>query len=240
MKTAMIFFLFCLLAAPFAFSQQTSMPLSEGVELVTSGVCASNVSLTPPARYPEFTTTITTQGPQTCAATLTALNGTPNPSGISGYQDLKGMYVNIDVPAGSRSNADILFTWTVRIEGYKPLAHNPQLIGCGSSWYGTTIQTFVQGDVMTALFVNINGQWVQKSGDKKMTLPSAGVGSLTLTPPPPPRDPTQTSTYVLTPDDFGGEFPAAIEAKVMWKNDSSMDIVSPSGQRELVATLLGN
>ncbi len=156
------------------------------------------------------------------------------------YTSLPGLSGRVDIPEAYRKSANVLFTWAVRIEGEKTAAlpARPQLC---TSWWGTTWQKYPAGEVNTALYVN--GK--RKGQLSVMTMPeAAGVSVSTQTPPPDPPDPpiigdpTQTGSYVLTAEEFGGTFPASIDVDIRWYNDTSMRITSPAGMRNLIVTII--
>ncbi len=240
MKTGLIFSLICLLALPLAFAQQVTMPLIAGAQLEeTTGTTTVTLD---PAKYPIFTDLVTTQGNHdACEAVLNGLSGQYRPGQPVGY-DHNNVLIeySMEIPAQRRTTAEVMVTWVARIIGYQPAAVNPQLVGCGGSWYGTSWQSFDEGDVHTALYIRDGVSWKKVSVDKGMTVPAAGVSSITLT-PPPPRDPTQVASYTVDADDFtAGEFPATLEARILWKNDSSMTIESAANFRTLILALLSD
>ena len=71
-----------------------------------------------------------------------------------------------------------------------------------------------------------------------MTLPDGGyVTSVSPEPPPPPRDPTHSGSYLIKAADYGG-LPATAKIKIQWKNDTCLDIYSKAKYRSLMVTLL--
>ncbi|MCF7908016.1 MAG: hypothetical protein K9L86_03985 [Candidatus Omnitrophica bacterium] len=142
-----------------------------------------------------------------------------------------GATVNFDGDwAEYRDVARILVTWTIRLEGYKNIIqpnrkHDPWFSGgCG----GTTYQSFPEGDVYTKLFVN--GSPI--GNPAIMTIPYGGKGSASGV-----VDPTHTGSVALTPDMFGGSFPATLNLAIKAYNDTCMSVQSPNGMRNLVVTV---
>jgi hypothetical protein len=150
--------------------------------------------------------------------------GNPN------YTVVPGLELNVSVPESLRKNAKIIVKWTVRVEGYQPndgYAIFPRLC---SPWHGTSYQRFGEGKVKTALFTGN----VKRGDDAVMTIPSAGETAVTQS-----ADPTHSGSYVLEPSAFeGGEFPATLNVKIQWKNETSMLLKSPDGMRSLIVTIV--
>lgn len=131
-----------------------------------------------------------------------------------------------------RKTAKILVEWNIRVEGDSSQTerYDIWLDFCkpnGYGWHGTVTQTPMGGEVYTRLAVD---------GDSysaaTMTVPSGE--SLTRT---RISDPTITGSTLLTPADFGGEFPNQINFEIEWKNDSGMFIRSPAEMRSMVITI---
>ncbi len=134
-----------------------------------------------------------------------------------------------------RKSAKLLITWTVRVEGISEVI-NVWKAGLCHPWHGTSYQKFPGGDVMTKLY--INGSATKPSdgtpfaNTAKMTLPDGKAGkSVNIS------DPTHTGSAVVTPDDFGGEFPEELTIIIKWYNDTCMKAQSPANMRNLVVTI---
>ncbi len=165
-----------------------------------------------------------------------------------GYQEIPGLNITYKPEEAYRKTANLLVTWTVRIEAYKHCGANNNKCASSSSaeycdgdayriwpdlcdyWHGTTNQSFPGGEVKTALFVN----GVQKGTESIMTIPDGGVTSSYQ-----PCDPTHTGSFLLTADSFPeGVLPESIDIAVKWYNDTSMQIKSPAKMRNLIITVV--
>ncbi len=145
------------------------------------------------------------------------------------YVLVPGLTYTYDVPAAYRKTANLLITWTVRVEGYKtdPYMIWPNLCNV---WHGTSLQHFSGGEAKTALFVN--GE--QKGEEIIMTIPDGGVTSSYQ-----PSDPTHTGSFLLTAESFAnGELPETVKIEIKWYNDTCMKLVSPAGMRNLIITVV--
>lgn len=171
------------------------------------------------------------------------------------YYDLEGLSGKIEVASGYKKTSKMLFSWTVRVEGYIPkdCDHSKGKIVSGISvwpvlchpWHGISHQNYAGGQVKTQLYIlgakTADGKTEHKDDEGyvavgepvEMTVPlikskvKVGSGS----------DPTLTGSYVLTPGDFSsGEIPDEIEYKLKWANHTALRIKSPKGQRNLVIT----
>lgn len=173
------------------------------------------------------------------------------------YYDLAGMSGEITIDPGYETQGKVLFSWTVRVEGFNPedvdhytgetvngIAVWPALCG---SWGGTSHQDYSGGQVKTQLYVegvNVEEGKGEKDGyaavgePVEMTIPTPKV-SVVSHMPPPPRDPTLTGSFLLTPGDFSDHrLPSVISYKLKWCNHSAIRIKSPAGQRSLTVTLM--
>ncbi len=245
----------CFVSSAFA-GEQTQMPVMTAPQVVLQVVGENKVELGP-SRYPQFYDHTSdnpncdayletawenqgekpgdaaknglslaplwlksSKGKDDCSAPL---SGKPEPVIISG---LKG---TINIPENSRKTMNILFTWTVRVEGYKLDAAYTIWPCLCSGWHGTTYQRFPSGEAETMLYVNNK----KRGQPSKMTIPSGGniKGEQ-------PWDPTHTGSCLLIPEDFGGELPAELTVEIKWYNDTSLKIVSPANMRSLIVTLL--
>lgn len=156
-----------------------------------------------------------------------------------GYQEIPGLRKTYAIGEAYRKSANILITWTVRVEGYKyclggrDKCDNDAYVIWPSlcdRWHGTSNQRFPGGEVKTALF--INGE--QKGPTSVMTIPDGGVTSTYQ-----PSDPTHTGSYLITADSFAnGQLPESIEIEVKWYNDTPMKIKSPDKMRNLIITVV--
>jgi len=165
-----------------------------------------------------------------------------------GYQDIPGLSINYSPEEAYRKTANILITWTVRVEAYKHCGVNNNRCASSSSgkycdgdaykiwpdlcnvWHGTSNQRFPAGEVKTALFIN----GVRKGTESIMTIPDGGVTSSYQ-----PKDPTHTGSFLLTADSFPeGVLPQSIDITVKWYNDTSMQIKSPAKMRNLIVTVV--
>ncbi|MDD4954659.1 MAG: hypothetical protein PHP17_01275 [Candidatus Omnitrophica bacterium] len=164
-----------------------------------------------------------------------------------GYQNIPGLSLTYSPDESVRKTANLLITWTVRVEAYKHCGNNNNRCAAAGNdycdggayrvwpdlcdtWHGTTNQSFPGGEVKTALFVN----GAQKGAETIMTVPDGGVTSSYQ-----PSDPTHTGSFLLTADNFsGGILPESIDISVKWYNDTSMQIKSPAKMRNLIVTVV--
>ena len=162
-------------------------------------------------------------------------------------QVVPGLKGEITIPLGYLKTSKVLFTWTVRVIGYKKtLAVWPFLC---ADHHGTSYQRFPAGQVKTMLFVknkndssvnkiknaNVDDDYYAALGQTaQLTIPSAGTSSVSN-----PSDPTISGSYLLTKDDFeGGRLPTKIEYQVRWYNESSMRVMALKEQRNLVVMVI--
>jgi len=141
------------------------------------------------------------------------------------------------IPEENRKTANILVTWTARIEGAAVEGYKINTNICDSNWEGSTTQLFPSGDVKTKLVVNgkVKGQ------EASMTIPDGGKKKTKEEKPkPPPGDPTHTGSYLITPADFDGLLPATLDFEIRWKNETSQELTSPAKMRNLIITLYPN
>lgn len=54
----------------------------------------------------------------------------------------------------------------------------------------------------------------------------------------PPGDPTHTGSYLITPADYDGLLPAALDLEIRWINETSQQITSPAKMRSMIVTLM--
>ena len=172
----------------------------------------------------------------------------PPVSANPGYQDIPGLSMNYRPDEAYRKTANLLITWTVRVEAYKHCGVNNNRCEASSSaeycdgdaykiwpdlcdfWHGTSSQSFPGGEVKTALFIN----GAQKGSETVMTIPGGGVTSSYQ-----PCDPTHTGSFLLTADNFPeGILPASIDIVIKWYNDTSMQVKSPAKDRNLIITVV--
>lgn len=164
-----------------------------------------------------------------------------------GYQNIPGLRMVYRPDEAYRKTANLLVTWTVRIEAYKHCGVNNNSCAAASAdycdgdaykiwpdlcdvWHGTTNQSFPGGEVKTALFVN----GVQKGTESIMTIPDGGVTSSYQ-----PNDPTHTGSFLLSADSFpDGVLPETIDIAIKWYNDTSMQLKSPAKMRNLIITVV--
>lgn len=162
----------------------------------------------------------------------------PPLSGPPSYERIPGLYIRYEVPEVQRKTANLLITWTVRIEGRKACVGGSEVCYgdayriwqdlCGM-FHGTSNQRFPGGNVKTSLFVN----GVQRGSETVMTIPDGGTTSSYQ-----PADPTQTGSYLLTAEGFGGELPEVVEVEIKWINETSMLVESLDKMRNLIITVV--
>lgn len=172
----------------------------------------------------------------------------PPMSANPGYQNIPGLSINYKPDEAYRKTANLLITWTVRVEAYKHCGANNNRCQTASTaeycdgdaykiwpdlcdfWHGTSNQSFPGGEVKTALFIN----GTQKGSETVMTIPDGGVTSSYQ-----PCDPTHTGSFLLSAENFPeGILPASIDISVKWYNDTSMQIKSPAKMRNLIITVI--
>jgi hypothetical protein len=141
---------------------------------------------------------------------------------------------NYAIPAEYRKTANLLVTWTIRLEGTAtPLALWPTLC---SPWHGVTVQDFPAGDVVTQLSVSTSNKGVFPIIGNQFSLTIPYGGSVVSA---QPWDPTLTGSYLITPADFGGEMPESFtRIAIQWRNNCAMPIKSPAGRRNILITLM--
>jgi len=240
----------------------TTMPVTDQ-PIITQMVGEGAVQLAP-GRYPSFYS-FTSDNP-TCGNYLAAQYADTDSDGIadtglsnapiwmrSKYTPTRGpagsnlgwqtvLTKTVDIPERFRKSANVLVTWTVRVEAAPGGAYVVKNALC-TPWNGTSYQSFSGGPVKTHLFVN----GAAKGQDISMTVPSLGASSVSITerdPPPPPPvfwscDPTITGSYLIRPSDFAsGEFPATLTLDVKWTNETNMIINTPTRMRNIVVTVM--
>ena len=166
---------------------------------------------------------------------------------------------SIDMPKGYRNITKVLFTWTVRIEGYAPTDYKrfngdktrgiaiwPLLC---HPWHGSIRQEFNGGQVSTQLYMKGTSSVVAKNADTDGWAQLEPTADMTIPPVDgvtvyEPSDPTITGSRVVTKDDFEldakgkNRLPETITFKLMWKNETSLVVKSPAEQRNVVVTLM--
>jgi hypothetical protein len=157
------------------------------------------------------------------------------------YSAIPGLSFSYNVPEAYRKTANLLITWTVRMEGYSNKAGNsdPHRTASGayivwpnlcSGWHGTSNQKFDGGDATTALY--INGK--QIGAKSVITIPDSGfVTTVTNI-----MDPTNTGSCLVQAADYGGEFPETLSVEIRWYNDTCLFLKSPDKMRSVVVTVL--
>lgn len=200
------------------------------IQLVGSGAIELG-----PSRYPEFYD-FSSDNP-TCGENLKkshkdgGMSLAPLGPDAGQFVEVGGLTVlGFKVGEEYRNTAKLLFTWSIRVEGYKPdIGAYAIWPGLCSPWHGTSYQRFPGGEVKSMLY--INGQPVTQCPAAALTIPDAGSASITQ-----PRDPTLTGSCLITKEFFGGSFPATIDIMIKWQNDTCLKIVSPTEMRSLVVT----
>lgn len=141
-------------------------------------------------------------------------------------QDLKTT-VNI-LPAHKRT-AKILVFWTVRVVGECPEWQILRKL-C-NEFFADADFTCRANDVYT--YVSVNGK-LKDNNPCILQIPEmtniSGQSAL--------YDPTITGTYVITRDDFGGEFPRTVEIQIFWQNKGSLRVTSPNGMRNMIVNVI--
>jgi len=174
---------------------------------------------------------------------------------------------SIDMPKGYRNIAKVLFTWTVRVEGYVPTdykrSNGDKTRGIAvwpllcHPWHGRIKQEFAGGQVSTQLYIKATSSkatssvvaknadadgWAPLEPTADMTVPPAD--GVTIVDVYEPGDPTITGSRVVTKDDFEPDadgnirLPETITFKLMWKNETSLVVKSLADQRNVVVTLM--
>ena len=155
------------------------------------------------------------------------------------YQGIPGLLGTVKPAKGYRKTTKILFTWTVRLEGYnEPLAVWPFIC---DPHHGTSYQEFPPGSLKTQLYVKgtkyqspFDDGYAQVGQIAEMTVPSSGKGTTFSN----SSDPTITGSYALLPSDFvGGRIPLEVVFEIRWYNETSMKLKSPGKQRNVIATV---
>ena len=160
------------------------------------------------------------------------------------YQVVPGLKGDITIPKGYLQTSKVLFTWTVRVIGYKKtLAVWPFLC---ADHHGTSYQRFPAGPAKTRLYVKgrstnkvkgavaADDDYAALGQEAQLTIPSAGTSSISN-----PGDPTISGSFLLTKDDFeDGNLPTKIEYQVRWYNQSSMRVMALKEQRNLVVMVI--
>lgn len=172
------------------------------------------------------------------------------------YYDLAGLSGDINIDPGYETQGKILFSWTVRVEGFNPedVDHYTGEMVNGIAvwpvlcmpWLGTSHQDYSGGQVKTQLYVADLAKDKEKDEEGyaavgepvEMTIP-APKDKVSVVSHMPPSDPTLTGSFLLKPSDFpDGKLPSVISYKLKWCNHSAIRISSPAGQRSLTLTLM--
>lgn len=137
---------------------------------------------------------------------------------------------SVDIPEMYRKAANVLVTWTVRVEATPPEAYTIWPALC-TPWHGTSNQGFLGGLVKTCLFID----GVAVGQEATMTIPASPTSYSTIT----ISDPTITGSCLLQSADFaGGVIPATVHLEIRWLNDTSMNLASPAYMRSMVVLVL--
>lgn len=237
-RKILMFVVFCIMVSP-AFAEETTMAVNPAP--VTEQVLGETEATLSPAKFPKFSNEgdnaackeyLEAEYPDGLSlapiCTVSELGDGTQVGECQDYTLIPGMEkVGFEIPEAYRKTATVLVSWTIRVEGYGTEGYViwPQLC---SSWHGTSEQSFPKDVVKTRLYVNgiLLGQ------EAVMTIPAGNSVSLTQV-----KDPTHTGSYLVTPDDFGGELPATLDIQLKWINETSMNIVSPADMRSMLITL---
>lgn len=178
--------------------------------------------------------------------------------GEDDYYDLADLSGEIKIEPGYKTQGKILFSWTVRVEGFNPedVDHYTGEMVNGIAvwpvlcmpWLGTSHQDYSGGQVKTQLYVagvkaeegkEKDGEGYAAVGEPvEMTVP-APKDKVSVVSHMPPSDPTLTGSFLLKPEDFPDDkLPDVIYYKLKWSNHSAIRIMSPKGQRSLGYTLM--
>ncbi len=162
------------------------------------------------------------------------------------YTDVPGLKQTIDIPEMYQAKGRLLVVWTVRVEGYAKvvnptqiekdnglIAYDPWPDIC-HPWHGTLNQKFQRGKVKAALYVREPGkQWKKMGRELVIDIPAAVESSIHRV-----GDPTQSGSFLITHEDFTDKrLPESLETKIMWYNDTSMEIKSPANMRNMLVLL---
>lgn len=230
-------FSFCIASCVFAAEQKAQMPFTPGPQILQ--IIGETDAYLAPARYPKFYQYesdnpacgdyLKNELSLSPICTISKYGKGPAAGACQGFVPVPDLLKNdFVIPPSYRKTSNLLIAWTVRVEGYKvgPYIIWPSLC---SMWHGTSYQSFPGGDLRTRLYIN----GVQKCQDAIMTLPDSGVTATFQ-----PSDPTHTGSCLITPQDFGGEFPEKINIEIRWQNDTCMQIKSPAKMRNLIITAM--
>jgi len=228
-----------LLAVLFCFlsTAQAKDTLTTNVEIVPKvyQVCPTTTVTLAPARWMEFSDCICSKGELPCCNTLKSISGKYRGGKSTGYIGSEPDFE--EVPGLTLSNIDtenassVLITWTVRIEGSGKRI-NPWGSFC-SKWHGTITENFRGGKAYSLAYVDYGKGYVKAIEGQPaatMTVPDAGVVTFSN-----PSDPTHTGSCLLKAPAEG--FPAKIDVKIYWKNDTSLTITSKAKYRTLIVTV---
>lgn len=181
-------------------------------------------------------------------------------AGEDEYYGLAGLSGEVKIDPGYETQGKILFSWTVRVEGFNPedvdhytgekvngIAVWPVLC---ERWRGTSHQDYGSGQVKTQLYVlgvkTEDGKPEYEDEDGyaavgepvEMTIP-APKDKVSVVSHMPPPDPTLTGSFLLKPGDFpDAKLPSVIYYRLKWSNRSAVRIKSPEDQRNLVVTIM--
>ena len=220
----------------FPEESKTSAPLNVAPKILS--VIGTSDAEYPSTRWPNFYKS-SSDNP-TCAAKLRDETSLTRKSGYNGtqYKTILSKTVNFENEGLGqyRKSAKFLISWTVRVEGRSVIV-NPWKAGLCHPWHGTSYQSFPGGDVFSRLYINGSVKKPSSAGDfssiARMTLPAGRAGDNVN-----PSDPTHTGSAVISPEDFGGEFPNVMKIEVRWYNDTCMEITTPKNMRNLVVTII--
>lgn len=262
MKRIILFYMFfCVLFVVNGFAEESEMPVIASPEIVQ--VVGDNDAVIGPTRYPDFYDyscdnptcaeylkaeydgEVNDDNEAVNGLTLAPLwvkskysrSGSSCPAPLPGPVDftfVPGLSTTIDVPAAYRKTANIMVTWTVRVEGEKVDNYDPWPCLC-HPWHGTSSQRFPGGVIKTALYIKTptQGDWRKVGDEALMTIPDGGASTINRV-----RDPTHTGSYLVTKEDFGGELPASLSLGIKWYNDTCLEITSPKSMRNLIVTII--
>lgn len=234
-----ILFSLCMFSFAFAAEQKAQMPFTPGPQILQ--IVGETDAYLSAARYPSFYQ-YESDNPE-CGeylknelslapiCTVSKYGSGPAAGACADFVPVPDLLQkDFLIPPSYRKTSNLLIAWTVRVEGYKVGPYTIRPILC-RRWGGTSQQSFPGGDLRTRLYIN----GAQKCQDAIMTLPDSGVSTVNE---PQPSDPTHTGSCLITPQDFGGEFPEKIDIEVRWKNDTCMQIKSPAKMRNLIITVM--
>jgi len=225
-----------LLIAVFCFSgvalaQETLTAKTEAIPKVFQVTPKTDATIAE-SRWMEFSNC---KGESACCTTL-GQKSLQYKKGAPNYEAVNGLELTIPVDETYRASGSILITWTIRVEGLagtviNPWTSSPQLC---SAWHGTITESFRGGQVYSRAYIDYGSGYKAAGHDLGMTIPDGATITANF-----PSDPTHTGSYLLKAADApNGVLPAQVKVKIYWKNDTSRKVVSKSGYRSLIVTLL--